>query len=742
MRSSLDKQRFYSQSKNKIMQIKRNMVVATALLTASVTLALFESEPVFGGEILPPLAAAKPVHLPPVVERTLPNGLRIVLLEDHHQPSLSLRLAIPAGATRDPLEKVGLADATAALLDQGTTSRTEDKIADTIDGLGASLDASADSDYLFVSASGLANYAGTLFDLMADITLHPTFPEHEWELHHTRTLSGITADLANPSSVASAVLSRRVFGSHPYGNYESGTPETLAKITPADMKSFHETYFVPNGSVLFLVGDITPTHAEELAKTYFGSWQKKDAPAAPSAPKPSPREKNRVTIINRPGSEQTEIRIGSLVGPYSDPDRTVANVANAVLGGGGFEGRLVKEIRVKRGLTYGANSSFARQKDAGIFTISTFTKPATTGEAVQISLDETRKLAADGPTIEELGERKTFLTGSFAVGVATAQGVLARLVPAILYGRGASEISEYVGKVESTTPDSARDALKRALPNAGWEIVLVGDAKAIEDQVAKFGDVTVIESDVLDLNAPDLIQPRKEVSAVFGESDEARSAGAKLLAETIQAHGGDAFVKIKTLKIKGTGEFSTPPQAGGLTIPLDSFTLITGTENRSRLEAQSGFGDLLFVARGEGKGGFAVLAGQTQELPADQVSGIEPTAFLRAAVLKNYAVATAPSGSQEKTDDNKSLAEFDVRNEKGDVTRVFVESDTKRVRRLITKRPQGTSTVFLDGYTKPIGGVLLPGSLRVQQNGADIFKLTFAKIEVDTPVADTLFEKP
>ncbi|MBC7806597.1 MAG: insulinase family protein [Akkermansiaceae bacterium] len=723
--------------------MKRNVAVVTALFAAGITLAVLETEPVFGADSVPPLAAAKPVQLPPVVERTLPNGLRVVLLEDHLQPSLSVRLAIPAGATRDPQDKVGLADATAALLDQGTTARTEDKIADTIDGLGASLDASADSDYTFVSASGLANYADTLFDLMADITLRPTFPADEWERHRTRTLSGITADLANPSSVASSVLARRVFGAHPYGNYESGTPETLARITPADLKTFHDTYFVPNGAVLFLVGDITPAKAEELAKKYFGEWQKKDAPSAPAAPTSSAQAKNRVTILDRPGSEQTEIRIGSLVGSYADPDRTVVNVANAVLGGGGFEGRLIKEIRVKRGLTYGANSSFSRQKDAGIFTISTFTKPATVGEAVQIALDETMKLAKEGPTATELGERKTYLTGSFAVGVATAQGVLGRVVPAILYGRGASEIGEYVGKVEAVTPDSARDALKRAVPETGLEIVLVGDAKAIQEQVSKFGDVTVIAFEDLDLNAPNLLRAKTDTTAPFGESDEARTAGAKLLADTITAHGGDAFVNIKTLKISGTGEFSTPPQAGGLTIPLDSFTLTTATGSRSRLAANSGLGDLLFVVRGENKGGFAVFAGQTQELSADQVSNIEPTEFLRVAVLKKYPVAAVKDDSTEKTTDGKSLLAYEVRSEKGDVTRVFVESDTKRVRKLVTKRPRGTAaTVFLDGYATPIKSILLPGNLRVQQNGTDVFKLTFTKIEIDTPAADALFEKP
>ncbi len=734
------------------MPIKRPLAVATALLAAGFSLAATDTDAVFGADTLPPLAPAKPVNLPPIVERTLPNGLRIVLLEDHLQPSLSVRLAIPAGSVRDERAKVGLAGATAELLDKGTRTRTETQIADTIDGLGASLSASADSDYLFVSASGLSSYANTLFELMADITLRPTFPADEWERLRTRTLSGITADLGSPGSVAGSVLSRRVFGAHPYGNYDSGTPETLAAITPADFRNFHTQYFVPNGSVLFLVGDISAAEATVLASKYFAAWQSHKTLPAPKPPVAVPQSKNRVTIINKPGTEQTEIRIGSLVGSYADPDRTVVNVANAILGGGGFEGRLVKEIRVKRGLTYGANSGFSRSKDAGIFTISTFTKPASTGETVEIALAESAKLAKDGPTETELGERKTFLTGSFAVGVATAQGVLARIVPAILYGTGAGEVEEYVGKVEAVTPGSARTALAKALPQngVGYEIVAVGDAKAISPQLAKFGDVTIIESDDLDLNAPDLVKPKTakpDTTNTFGESDEARAAGAKLLADAITAHGGAAFTGITTLTITGKGEFVTPPQAGNLLIPLDSLTLTTASNGRTRLAAASGFGDLLFVARGGDKGGFAVFGGQPRELPASQIPNIEPTAFLRSAVENKYPVTAVLDDTKEKSADGKALVPLDIRSNKGEVTRVYLEVGTNRVRKIVSlsanKAQSGKpAVVFLDGYTKPVSGVLLPGNVHIQRDGEDIFRLTFDKIVVNAPVADTLFEKP
>ena len=453
---------------------------------------------------LPKLAEARPLMLPAVIQKELPNGLKLVILEDHSQPALWLRLALPAGSIRDPHDKIGLAQMTAGLLDKGTTTQTESQIADTVDGLGASVGAGAGDDDLTVSANGLSAYTNTLFALMADITLHPVFPQKEVDRARTRILNSITASLSEPATLANAALDRLVYGEHPYGNYSHGTPATLHGLTRDDIAKFHETYFAPNGSTLFIAGDIKADIAIKLAETALGAWQRKAIPSLPSPPQPSSRsgDKPLITLIDRPGAAQTEIRIGTLAKGYSDPDRTASVVATAVLGLGQFEGRLTKEIRVKRGLTYGAASFFSRHAAAGEFQISTFTKNVSTGEVVKIALDEVNKLRLESTPQDELQERKDFLNGSFAVSVATLPGVLNRLVQSVLLGKGPDDLTTYVSRVQAVTSSQIKEIMA-SLPGC-LQVVLVGDAKEIEAQAKQLGTVTKIAADDVDLLSPTL----------------------------------------------------------------------------------------------------------------------------------------------------------------------------------------------------------------------------------------------
>ena len=495
---------------------------------------------------MPPLAAARPLALPKVVEETLPNGLKLVILEDHTQPALWMHLAIPAGSVRDASGKTGLASMTANLITQGTTTRSASQIAETIDGLGATLLSDVGADFLSVSASSLSAYSNTLFDLVADVTLNPTFPTEELERARTQALNSVTASLARPATIASAALNRVVYGAHPYGNFISGTPQTIAALTRDDVAAFHDAYFAPNAATLFLVGDITPAQAREKALAAFGSWARKDVPALPAKPAALPNaSKPQITIIDRPGAAQTEVRIGTLTTGYNDPNREVGSVATAVLGAGQFEGRLTREIRVKRGLTYGAASFFHRHKDAGDFGISTFTKNASTAEVVKLALEEARKVSAEPIPADELKDRKTFLEGEFAVSVATPTGVLTRLVPATLYGSGPSDLTRYAQRIEAVTGSQIADIM-RGLHLSAPQVVLVGDAKAIQKDVETLGTVRVIPAASVDLQSPTLEGKREEGK---GKSTDGgakatpadMAEGKARLAATIKAHGGTRF---------------------------------------------------------------------------------------------------------------------------------------------------------------------------------------------------------
>ncbi|GAB4462057.1 MAG: hypothetical protein OHK0029_28310 [Armatimonadaceae bacterium] len=719
--------------------------VLTALVTASSgTAALAQAK---RPSTLPPVSQSKPINLPKITQETLPNGMRLVVLENHEQPAVWMQLALPAGTIRDPQDKVGLAAMTADLLNKGTRTRSEGQIADLIDGLGANLSASVDDDYFFVATNGLSSYTDTLLQLLADVTLNPTFPEPEVNRYKTRTLSAIQSSLAEAASVATASFNRLVYGAHPYGNYSLGSLQTVPKLTQADVRGFHETFFAPNAATLFVVGDITPKQAREKVEKAFAGWQKKDIPAAPAAPKPMGGEagdgKPQIYIIDRPGAEQTEIRIGQLTQGYNDPDRIEDSVASIVLGGGGFQNRLMQEIRVKRGLTYGANSVITRNKDAGQFYISTFTKNASTGETVRVALEEVKKLRENPPSPTELRERQTFLTGFVNVSMATPAGVLARLVPAILYGEGPEDLQEFNTKVMAVTPKDVQETFQN-LPVARDYVVLVGEAKTVEPQVKEIGPVTVIPQNELNLLSADLRgkpEAAKPSENAAEASPEAKAAGKALLMSVVEAHGGAEFLKLNSLGFQGTGKLTTPPSQGSIEIPIDEAKITSALPGKVRFDLKTVFGEITVGSPGGDAGTWIQFSGQVQEQPNPDGSGAgDPVTLILKTVRENWDVAAIPDTMNAP--DGKKLKAFRVLNEKGRPFKVFVEDDTNLVRRVEFTGVNGTVLFELANYQTVNGKVKLPASYRQAADGQELFNLTFNSFTLNPEVKDTMFQKP
>lgn len=693
---------------------------------------------------LPPLGSPHPLRLPAIVERTLPNGLRIVLLEDHTQPALWLRLALPAGSIRDPRNRVGLADMAAALLTKGTTTRTEAQIADTVDGLGASLGAGADSDYLTVSASGLSSYRDTLFNLLSDITLRPTFPTVEIDRYRTLTLNNITQSLADGGALADIAFNRRLYGGHPYGDFALGTPVSLPEITQQDLATFHQTYFTPNVATLFVAGDITLEQATAKATAAFGEWERHSVPSLPLSPRPLPSvAEPQITLIDRPGSAQTQIRIGTVIAGASDPKRYIASVTSGILGAGNDNGRLTREVRVKRGLTYDIRSAFGRRAQAGAFQISTFTKTATTAEVLRLAMAEAAKLAQEAPAERELVESKTLLNGEFALSVATTPGLLGRLESATLYGNGASDLTLRADRIQAVTAPQVSETL-RSLNLRGAQIVLVGDAKAIEKDVRPLGKVVVIPADSLDLLSPSLL-PQKtaenDTPAVKPTAADVE-AGKTLLAATIKAHGGDAFLNLKEFEMHGKGELSPPGQE--LKLPVDQAVLTFVLPHRSRYDLKTAFGSVVLASDKDGSGWISAL-GQVQDSQKGIGSIGDPTDLLRKAAEDGYTVRplAEKAGDKSFTDsDGKALHGFTVTdNAVNRTARVYVEAESGLMRRVIVSESKGDVIILLGSYHNT-DGVELPGSLRITQNGKTFVSLTFDSFAINKPVDDALFTRP
>lgn len=687
-----------------------------------------------GGLTSPPSPANLPSFvLPTVLRWNLPNGLHVAFVPDHRQPALWIDLAVPAGSVYDPPQKVGLAAMTVRLLDKGTQHRTASQIAQQIDQLGATFSTTVGRDYLFLSLQGLSDDARSLFDLLSDVALHPQFPPSEVAKERTQLVNEIAAELSDASTLATAALDRLVYGAHPYGDYPKGTPETLKAIRLDDLQQFHQTHFVPNGSTLFIVGDLPVALAHKLAQTYFGSWPPSQQ-AAEAPPAPESYTHSSFVVIHRPDAAQTAISIGVLTSGYTAPNRIAADVAASVLGGGEFNSRLNRAIREQRGLAYYAYCRITRHRYAGSLEAITLTKTASTGEVVRLALDLIRGIGQQPIPAKELKESQRYLIGSFFIRSATPRGFLTALEPALLYGQGPQELANYASQVQAVTPQQAEEAMAH-LPLAHPIVVLVGNAPAIVPQIRSLDSVVVIPENQVDLLSPTL------QSAVASDTTPSSRAEAKALFQEVwQAHGGDALKSLQTLQLKGKGSFSPPGLATNNPLPISSFTFTFQAPDRMRMDLQTDFGPVSIGVPGDATPWFSL--GVPQDAPAIVVQIASATNLLHLLLAAKEGKETIRSVPDLKTDAG-SLPGFALTTPQGQTVQLYLDPQTHLVQRIVAPgtADNPTITATLKNYHS-VNGVQLPQQITVTQDKATLMELDITDSQANVKVDDTIFTKP
>ncbi len=462
------------------------VLVGTALLTSgcasrAVRFGLGTSTP-------PPIGKpAAAVTMPQVTERVLSNGLTVLVSEYHALPIMRFNLLLPGGAAYDPAGKEGIAELTAALLDQGTTRRSAEELAREVEFLGGNLGADAGTDFSTVAGEFLSKDLDAGLDLFADIVLHPAFSPEELRRAQGLALAGIVAGRESPAAVAELCYARWVYGSHPYGHLSQGTEASVTRLGRADVQSFYARHYVPDRAILVIIGDASAADLLAKAERTFGGWKKAGTTLAPPAA-PARISGRRLLLVDKPDATQTHIRIGNTAIARTDPSYVPANVASTILGGG-FGARLIDELRVKRSLTYGAWSGFAARKAPGDFRVGTFTKVETTGEALQVALDVLAKFAAEGATAEELARSQSLLTGQFPKQLETPGAVAGKLAELAGFGLPRSDLEAFPARVNATSLADVQQIAKRWVPTTDAAIVIVGPADKIAPQLAKFGTV-------------------------------------------------------------------------------------------------------------------------------------------------------------------------------------------------------------------------------------------------------------
>lgn len=428
---------------------------------------------------LPPRA----LNIPEFVETKLANGLHIVIVEDRRLPLVSFRLAFRSGDANDPADLPGLTDMMTALLNEGTESRTSLQIAEEVERLGATLGAGANSDHTTIAASSLSLYRDQILELMADVALHPSFPENEIELTRENAKQMLIQQRAQPTFLASERVARVIFGQHPYA-IVSPTPASLDAMTRDTLSDFHRSMLVPDRAVMIVVGDVVRDTVIDRINLLFGQWQQR-TPVDPGFPPAPVRTRRSAYVVDRPGSAQSNIVIANLAINRTSPDFFPMLVLNTILGSNASS-RLFMNLREEKGYTYGAYSSVDARRVLGSFRATAEVRTAVTGASLKEFFYELERIRDEDVSDKEIMNAKSYLTGVFPLRLETQEGLVDQLVQIKMMDLPPDYLHIYRDRVNAVTVADIRRVAQQYVTPDKAAIVVVGDAAAVLDQIAPY----------------------------------------------------------------------------------------------------------------------------------------------------------------------------------------------------------------------------------------------------------------
>ncbi|MGD0475353.1 MAG: pitrilysin family protein [Candidatus Velthaea sp.] len=460
------------------------------------------------GTTPPAPSAPRSATLPTPSERTLPNGLRVIAFAQRSGPKalgvplIAAQLIVRGGGASETDAQAGLCALTASLLTTGTIHASALEIAEQVDALGARLDANSGYDASVVSVSATTPVFRDAFAIFRDLQ-RPAFAAAEVERVRTKSIGDLGLTYSNPSSLARLVASRVAYGASPYGHPLAGTAETLATLTRDKIAAFHRRWYRPDNAVLVIGGDIVAEDAFELVEEVFGDWTAPSEALSLHVSQPAAPPVARVLVIDKPDAGRTAIIAGSVAIARSSPQYYAGTVATAVLSG--YSGRLNQEIRVKRGLSYGAGAQLVTRRDPGMFVASTLVDHSKVVEAVGVVRATLAGLAQAPVDPAELAPRKETVLGSFYRGIETLDGIAGTLGELALYDVPLADLDGYAARIAAVTPADVQ-GFAAAHIDADPFLVLVGNAGIFGEAIrAAHPDAIVIRSDRLDLNAANLL---------------------------------------------------------------------------------------------------------------------------------------------------------------------------------------------------------------------------------------------
>jgi zinc protease len=440
-------------------------------------------------------------------EARLANGLRVVVVERPGLPLLAAELLVRNGAELDPKDLAGTASMTGALLTRGTESMSAPQIATAIESLGGTIDSGAHWDAARATIVVMSDKAEPALRILADVVLHPTFKQEEIDRLKNQTMDGLRVALRQPGSLAQFVMGRSIFGATPYGHSHIGTMETVEAIKRDDIVKLYQNCYVPANAALIFAGNLTLEQGTKYAEQFFGEWKGGPAPQRDSNFFDAEGWKPSNIVVDMPEAGQAAVLVARPAIKRDSPDYYAALVANAALGNG-FVSRLNREIRIKRGLSYGARSSIDARREVGPFSATAQTKNESAAEVASLIQAELKRIHTEPVQGDELKSRQAVLTGGYARNLETNGGFVGKISAMITHDLPLDMLNKFIPSINEVTTEKVSAFAAKYFDSPPSLIIIGKAAEFLEPLKKDFREVKVIPVSELDLNRADLTKPK------------------------------------------------------------------------------------------------------------------------------------------------------------------------------------------------------------------------------------------
>jgi zinc protease len=662
-------------------------------------------------------------------------------------------------------------------LTQGTTEQSATEMNDAIDFIGGAIDAAAGSDMTFVSTIVMKDSFQTGLQMMSDMVRRPAFAPEEVERQRQQMLSSLRVSVEDPAFVADAVFARLVYGFHPYGMPDGGTPRTIAAITRDDVVAFHRRYFVPNNAILAVVGDVTAEEAFKGVEGVFGDWARRDVPPGPAVKPPEPTR--RIVVIDKPDAVQTEVRAGHLGVRRSHEDFLPLNLAIRILGGEGAN-RLHQVLRTERGLTYGAQADMHALRDLGDFEGSTSTRSEATAEALRLVVDEFSRLQREPVGQRELGEAKAYMTGSFPLTIETPNAIATQVLNVVFYGLPVEQLETFRERVNAVSPEDIQRVSRYFIRPDRLSIVLVGNAAAFARDLPRLGFDTfeTIPMADLDLIANDFRRsaggakpPAPAKPGGRGGAVARGAAGLEPLGASgptvvrtsfqqppsAEPRGADSASALVDSMIAAKGGLDTLRHVGGIKavtragiatpngeIEAESTTYLAYPD---RVRVETKLPNETVVQVFDGTRAWVQAGGITRDVPEQEVRELRATLrrdTLRLLLAARDGLLKARSLPDARDADGKRLRVVELSGRDFEPLVLYVDPATALVMKqsyVVGGPGQPLIEEFFSDY-KPVNGVQIAFSAAVSRAGERVLERRVTDISINPPLEPALFQRP